>query len=156
MKTKLLFLAFMMAVFTIGVNAQTRYLNGLPTGKGVDTVTLNKAMLQVAGEATLKRQLGQASNVVKNLDCIEVYNCENKGLLKSAKAKFNSMIAASGAECMVSSQDDEDDTAIYTITKAGETNPTVLFIYSSDKDELSIVVIHGEINFAELMKMKHI
>lgn len=156
-KTFLILIAIMLGA-TIDMCAQLQLTQNLPKGKDVESVYVGKALFNMAGKSAMQMIPSDVRPIVKDIDGIEVYCCENKKLIKEAANKFRSTMANlqnSGkyiVETAMSTEEEDETVTIYNITLADGTQP-YLVVYSREEDELSVIVISGKLDLEAIAKM---
>ena len=149
MKRQIIFM--LLTVFcAMGTFAQSKFFEKCEKIKGVTTVYVSKAMLQMAGDANVTDDMN-LSAVIKKLNSLEVINAES-----SASVELNKLIkelnlnGKNGYEIMMSVNDDEQNVKIYMKKMANNTNEYVILVEESD--EVLVVLMNGTLTLDEATK----
>lgn len=150
MKRQIIFM--LLTVFcAMGTFAQSKFFEKCEKIKGVTTVYVSKAMLQMAGDANVTDDMN-LSAVIKKLNSLEVINAESS----ASVVEFNKLIkelnlnGKNGYEIMMSVNDDEQNVKIYMKKMANNTNEYVILVEESD--EVLVVLMNGTLTLDEATK----
>ncbi len=153
-KLKLKLMAIMIAFLAIPMTscAQSRLLSTLPSGDGVEKIYIGSALIKLGSQIAVMSSpdVRKYSDLIKEVKSVEVYNCDNRGKLKAVRSEFDKLRKTSKCEELMLAEDGDEISAIYTFTTPGESTPGGLIIFNDDKDDISIVVIHGAIDLEKL------
>ena len=146
MKRQIIFM--LLTVFcAMGTFAQSKFFEKCEKIKGVTTVYVSKAMLQMAGDANVTDDMN-LSAVIKKLNSLEVINAESSAsVVELNKLNLN---GKNGYEIMMSVNDDEQNVKIYMKKMANNTNEYVILVEESD--EVLIVLMNGTLTLDEATK----
>ncbi|MCH5318570.1 MAG: DUF4252 domain-containing protein [Paramuribaculum sp.] len=144
--TKVIIAILIAFCLPLGACAQTRLLQTLPSGNGVNKIFLNKGMINLALKST-----ASSLKVFSDTDYIEVYNCENAELCTKALEEIEKMLKEYDAETLIETQDQSDSVLIYQLfeIKDGK-EPFAIALIQTEKNqdskikELNIVIVHGK------------
>ena len=140
MKRQIIFM--LLTVFcAMGTFAQSKFFEKCEKIKGVTTVYVSKAMLQMAGDANVTDDMN-LSAVIKKLNSLEVINAESS----ASVVELNK----NGYEIMMSVNDDEQNVKIYMKKMANNTNEYVILVEESD--EVLVVLMNGTLTLDEATK----
>ena len=150
MKRQIIFM--LLTVFcAMGTFAQSKLFEKCEKIKGVTTVYVSKAMLQMAGDANVTDDMN-LSAVIKKLNSLEVINAESS----ASVVELNKLIkelnlnGKNGYEIMMSVNDDEQNVKIYMKKMANNTNEYVILVEESD--EVLVVLMNGTLTLDEATK----
>ena len=150
MKRQIIFM--LLTVFcAMGTFAQSKFFEKCEKIKGVTTVYVSKAMLQMAGDANVTDDMN-LSAVIKKLNSLEVINAESP----ASVVELNKLIkelnlnGKNGYEIMMSDNDDEQNVKIYMKNMANNTNEYVILVEESD--EVLVVLMNGTLTLDEATK----
>lgn len=135
----------------MGTFAQSKFFEKCEKIKGVTTVYVSKAMLQMAGDANVTDDMN-LSSVIKKLNSLELINAESP----ASVVELNKLIKElninhkNGYEIMMSVNDDEQNVKIYMKKMANNTNEYVILVEESD--EVLVVLMNGTLTLDEAAK----
>lgn len=149
---KLTILVFTVICMPLMACSQTRILSDLPTGNGVEKVYIGNAMIKMAGNMGMAgNSLGEFKDAIKDIKGIEVYDCENKSLIPTARNKFAELVKKYHAEIILESEEENETAVIYILMEEKDpAKPMGMAIMSTEKGEISIVIIHGTIDLNKI------
>lgn len=143
---QLLTFALMMLMST-GAQAQKEVFDKYEDTKGVSTVFVSKAMLNLAGGfAALGDK--KLSRLAGKMDNIRILNCEDKGLVERIKRDAQAAYGKNGYEEMMRVNEDGERVVIYQRALKGGKSEFALF--SVEDTELSIINISGTITLEDM------
>lgn len=116
--------------------------------KGVESVYISKALCRMGVDSF---DIGDVKSGIKELDGLEVLSCEKSKDLPKVKAICDKIVSESGAELLLSTEEDDETVYIYGDTNADENTIGSLFIVSSEPDEYNVVYIKGKFNLEEII-----
>lgn len=137
-------------VFAATACAQKMTFPSLNNQEGVTKVFVNKAMLSMAGNSI---NLGGKvpASMLKNLDSIEVLTSDDTaGAEKIKEAMTDYLAENTDMDVMVQVSDNGQDVSIYSVPKPGSDNLAKLIIYVVEPDEVTLVVMNGDIDPTQL------
>ncbi|WP_301754941.1 DUF4252 domain-containing protein [uncultured Muribaculum sp.] len=150
MKRQIIFM--LLTVFcAMGTFAQSKFFEKCEKIKGVTTVYVSKAMLQMAGDANVTDDMN-LSAVIKKPNSLELINAESP----ASVVELNKLIKElninqkNGYEIMMSVNDDEQNVKIYMKKMANNTNEYVILVEESD--EVLVVLMNGTLTLDEAAK----
>ena len=144
--TKAFLLVLVLTVLPLTACSQKRMLSELPSGEGVSKIFISKYMVQLGAKIGAK-EMGEYSHLLDEITGIEVYSCENAQLKPKVNEIWTKELEKYNASELVAAEEDNEESYIYLLSKDKDgTEPIGLAIVSSDKNEMNIVVIQGEIN----------
>ena len=143
---QLLTFALMMLLST-GAQAQKEVFDKYEDTKGVSTVFVSKAMLNLAGgfAALGDKKLGRLAG---KMDNIRILNCEGKGLVEKIKHDAQAAYGKNGYEEMMRMNEDGERVVIYQRALKGGKSEFALFTVGDT--ELSIINISGTITLEDM------
>lgn len=148
MRKKFLILIAALVVFAICTPltacSQTRILTDFPTGSGVEKVFISKAMLNMG---LPRKEFFNYKNMFGEVQCMEVYNCENSSLVDPVKSKIDGMLKKYHAEIMLESEEENESSRIYTLFEEKREKTLGLAIINFEGDDINIVILHGDVLF---------
>lgn len=150
MKRQIIFM--LLTVFcAMGTFAQSKFFEKCEKIKGVTTVYVSKAMLQMAGDANVTDDMN-LSAVIKKLNSLELINTESPASVVELNKliKELSINQKNGYEIMMSVNDDEQNVKIYMKKMANNTNEYVILVEESD--EVLVVLMNGTLTLDEAAK----
>lgn len=143
---QLLTFALMMLLST-GAQAQKEVFDKYEDIKGVSTVFVSKAMLNLAGgfAALGDKKLGRMAG---KMDNIRIMNCEDRGLVEKIKRDAQAAYGKNGYEEMMRMNEDGERVVIYQRALKGGKSEFALFTVGDT--ELSIINISGTITLEDM------
>ncbi|MBQ9559841.1 MAG: DUF4252 domain-containing protein [Bacteroidaceae bacterium] len=144
---KQLLITALMVLMSTGAQAQKEVFDKYEDTKGVSTVFISKALLNLAGgfASIGDKKLGKMAG---KMDNVRIMNCENKSLIAKIKRDAQAIYNRDEYEEMMRINEDGQRVVIYQrILKSGK-NEFALF--SVEDDELSIINITGTITLEDM------
>lgn len=90
-------------------------------------------------------------SMIKSLDSIEVLTAgESGGIEKIKKAMADFLVANPDLDVMVQVNDNGQDVSIYSVPKQGSDNIAKLIVYVVEPGEVTLVVMNGDIDPAQI------
>lgn len=149
--TKLCVVFLLALCLPVLAKAQSAILNDLPQGDGVSKMYINKSMIQLGADLA-SSSLGQYKDIFKEIEGIEIYSCDKGALARKANDAFQKVLKKRNIETMVYNEEKKEISAIYTVTN-NQGQLEGMIIYNYEPGELSIIVIHGNIDIEALSSM---
>lgn len=146
--TKFCVVLFIVLCLPVLAKAQSSILNDMPQGDGVTKMYINKSMIKLGADIA-SSSLGQYKDIFKEIEGIEIYSCDKGALARKANDAFQKVLKNKNIETMAYSEEKKEVTAIYTVTN-NQGQPQGMIIYSYEPGELSIIVIHGNLDIEAL------
>lgn len=142
----------------ISCSAQKRIFSAIPSGEGIEKVYIGKTLIRMASRTSIYtsafRAAGVSTDAIKNIEAIEVLEVENKKFFKNAKEIIDKEVETNKWEVLMTSDDGQDETTIYGLTKEGSPEDTLdaMMIVEVDSEEIEVVVLWGKISPEALVK----
>lgn len=136
-----------MVILFTGITASAQsadVFNKISEMDGVTSIYISKAMLSMFG-SNIHQDLGgvEISEIASSLNSIEIFNIEEKNLIKKIKPLINKLAEDKAFEVLAKIKEDGENVTIY-----GEPNGKVLSrlaLVVEEADELVIIYMTGDI-----------
>lgn len=145
--SNLLLLTIMLLVST-SCSAQSKLFREATSMKGVQTVYVSKALCRMGMNVA---DLGDLQEGIKQLDEVEVISCDNKSTVSKLSKKCEEIIDTTGAEVLLSTNEDDESTTMFGIPSAEPGYLKSLFVITRDKDDFNLVHISGLFNLDKII-----
>ena len=130
--------------------AATQLISELPQGEGTNIVFVSKSMIN-KGSSMAGQVMGPYARLIKDIDSIEVYVCENESMFKEVRKGIDKLIKKIKADVLVKTQDESDINTIYLLQgKTKEADPAGMIVSVEEPDEIVFVIINGKIDMKAL------
>jgi hypothetical protein len=141
----------------IGANASNKDIKKLAKIEGVEHVHIGKFLLNLAakngGDINFGEDISisdQSGNVLKKIDTVDVYTCEEKNSAEQLSQQVRSILDGEGWEPLIDATDGEGYKSKIYQNQQGK--HTTVIIFAEEDGEASLVVIDGKLDMAQLME----
>lgn len=131
------------------VSAQDALFRKYSDTKGVQTVVISKAMMNLM--ANVQTDEMDISKIASKLDRLQILNCERPSLVPVIRKDAIEYFRKNKYEEIMNMKEDGESTVIYMKAHGKGKNEFVLFTY--EKDEISIVNIIGNVTLNDIKKI---
>lgn len=140
----------LLALLSTGARAQKELFQKYEDTKGVTTVVVSKAMLQLAGGIA---SVGgnEMAKMANRLDGVRILNCEDKSLVRRVKKDAEDIFKDEEWEEVMRVNDEGQRVVIYQRKLKGGKNEFSLM--TEDKSELTIVNLTGNVSLEDMKGM---
>ena len=137
--------------------AQSNAFAKLADIKGVEHVNINKTMLDLAaksgGDFEFSDDLsleGMSGDMLKKLENITIYNCEEKEGAEAMGIQVNSIVSGRGWEPLLVGTDEDGEKINISQFKKGK--KSTIAIFHIEEGESALVVLEGKLDFKKLIE----
>lgn len=149
---RILLLSALVCFISASCSSQ-RVLSDLSSMKGVTSVYVGKAMLQMAGSSIgMDQNSGgvDVSELINDLTSIEIVTCENKKMASSVQKKCNSILSQYPFELITEVTSDDEKVEISGVFDKDSEIINMLLISVVDDDEPTYILMTGKIDMNSL------
>lgn len=140
-----------------GANASNKYFKKLAKIDGVEHVHIGKFLLSLAAKNGESVNFGdninigdKSGNILKKINTVDVYTSEEKNSAKQLSQYVQSILDGNKWEPLINMTDEDGEKVkIYQHQKGKH---TTVIIFAEEENEVSLVVIDGKINMAQMME----
>lgn len=146
---KHLIVLLMMIMCAADMTAQESFTDKLGTGKGVTSVFISKTMLSMMPD--MKSNGKDFGAVASKLDNIQILNSENAAAAAKLKKGCLQIISKNNYNYLMNVSEGSEKSGIYMKEFGRGTNQFVLL--TTDKSEVSIIVLTGKLTLKDIRKV---
>ena len=140
-----------------GANASNKYFKKLAKIDGVEHVHIGKFLLSLAAKNGESVNFGdninigdKSGNILKKINTVDVYTSEEKNSAKQLSQYVQSILDGNKWEPLINMTDEDGEKVKIYQHQKGE--HTTVIIFAEEENEVSLVVIDGKINMAQMME----